>query len=588
MMRKHGWAVLAVLLVVAAGAQSARAGAVEDLHALFADEWAARLADNPLLATRAGVHDYDDRLPQVAPADFARRLDRDRAFLARLRAIPRDRLPAGEQLNYDLFAFVLSRRIERASFRDWRVPLLSDSGFHTALAHMADGVVMRTVADYENYLARLAAIPTYVDQNIANMRLGLDQGFTLPAVLVPRVAPTVKALIVEAPEESPFFTPFRRLPETLPAGERARLAEAARQTIAEQVTPAFVRFYRFLTGAYRQGARKTIGASDLPDGPAYYRFLVRYYTTLDVTPDEVHALGLREVKRIRTQMEAIIKGLDFKGNFADFLQFLRTDAQFYAKTPGELLREAAWIAKQIDGRMPAFFTRLPRLPYGIAPVPDDLAPGYTTGRYWGAPVGGRRGGLFMVNTYALDQRPLYVLPALTLHEAVPGHHHQIALARELDDLPQFRRALYLSAFGEGWALYAEKLGREMGLYDTPYKDFGRLTYEMWRASRLVVDTGIHAMGWSADKARRFMAENTALSLHNIETEVDRYISWPGQALAYKMGELKILELRERAEKALGPRFDLRRFHDAVLENGALPLPALERRIDAFIAAARGD
>ncbi|GEQ99151.1 hypothetical protein JCM17844_27880 [Iodidimonas gelatinilytica] len=319
----------------------------------------------------------------------------------------------------------------------------------------------------------------------------------------------------------------------------------------------------------------------MPDGDAYYAMLIRQYTTLDLSAQEIHRIGLSEVARIKSEMEAIIDGLGFEGSFADFLEFLRTDPQFYAKTPQELLNRAAWIAKQADEKLPAFFKTLPRMPYGVRAVPDAIAPNYTTGRYWG-PVDGVRGGLYMVNTHALDKRPLYSLPSLTLHEAVPGHHLQIALAREIKDVPEFRRAMYVVAFGEGWGLYTEKLGVDMGIYETPYEQFGRLTYEMWRAGRLVVDTGIHAMGWSREEAVAFFTENSALSLHNINTEVDRYISWPGQALGYKMGELKLLELRARAEKALGDRFDIRAFHDAVLENGSLPLPILEQMIDRYI------
>jgi uncharacterized protein (DUF885 family) len=349
--------------------------------------------------------------------------------------------------------------------------------------------------------------------------------------------------------------------------------------------PAYRALLTFFTGEYEPGARATIAAFELPEGKAYYAWLVRYYTTLDTTPEEVHRTGQAETSRIRREMDEVIRKVAFQGSFAEFLEFLRKDPRFYAKSADELLKQAAFIAKRMDGRLPSLFGRLPRQPYGVEPVPDDLAPKYTSGRYVGAPLDGRRAGTYWVNTHALESRPLYALEALTLHESVPGHHLQIALAKELDGLPPFRRYTYVDAFGEGWGLYSERLGIEAGFYTDPYSDFGRLTYEMWRACRLVVDTGIHAMAWSRQQAVDFMAERTALSRHEIGTEVDRYISWPGQALAYKMGELKIRELRERAEKALGPRFDVRAFHDAVLANGAVPLDVLDRQIGEFIATA---
>jgi uncharacterized protein (DUF885 family) len=373
------------------------------------------------------------------------------------------------------------------------------------------------------------------------------------------------------------------MPGSITAADQKRLRAEAEAILREHLLPALGALHRFFVEDYSPAARETLGATALPDGEDYYAMLIRSYTTLDLSAAEIHQIGLDEAARIRAEMQVIIDDLGFEGSFADFLAFLRTDPQFYAQTSQELLNRAAWIAKQIDEKLPAFFKTLPRIPYGVRAVPDAMAPNYTTGRYWG-PVDGVRGGLFMVNTYDLGKRPLYNLPALTLHEGVPGHHLQTALARENQDVPEFRKAMYVVAFGEGWGLYSEKLGQDMGIYQTPYEHFGRLTYEMWRAGRLVVDTGLHAMGWSRDAAIAFFQENSALSQHNIETEVDRYISWPGQALGYKLGEMKILDLRARAEKALGDRFDLRLFHDALLGNGSLPLPLLDQQIDAFIAA----
>ena len=583
-------ALLALVASAAAGlAPAGHAAASPASHALaqlINEQWAADLKADPLLATQSGDSRYNDRLPVATAAEFERAAKLDAAFLARLRRIDRAALRPEEQLNLDLLDFVLRERVALAPFRGYRIPLVSDEGFHIEVTRMADGVPMRTVRDYEDYLARLAAIPEYFRENLANLRTGLADGFTLPAAILPGVITVIDAQQFPNAEASPFYEPFRHLPESIEPDDRARLALAARATIESAVLPAYRELKRFFTEEYLPGARRTVGAGDLPDGERYYAALVRFYTNLDVTPDEVHAIGLREVARIHGEMQEVIRRTGFDGDFPAFLSFLRSDPQFYAKTPDELLKDAAFIAKQIDGRLPGYFGRLPRLPYSVEPVPADIAPNYTMGRYAPPPLGGTRGGQFWVNTYALDTRPLYVLPALTLHEAVPGHHLQGALAMELEHVPPFRRKLYPHAFGEGWGLYAEKLGVEMGMYRTPYEEFGRLTYEMWRACRLVVDTGLHAKCWSRQQALDYLAAYTALSLHEVRTELERYIAWPGQALAYKMGELKILELRARAERTLGARFDLREFHDAVLGNGGIPLPVLERQIDAYLARVR--
>jgi uncharacterized protein (DUF885 family) len=553
------------------------------LAQLFDDERAFTWREDPLAATYDGVHDYDDRLPSVTPAAQQRRVEADREFLRRLHAIDRSALVPQEQVSYDLFDFMVAQRLALANHREWRVPLNSDSGFHADVLLLHELANPRSTADYERYIARLEDLPRYFDENIANMRQGLRDGFTLPAEILPGISGVVAAEQFATPEDSPFFAPFAKFPATVPEAERARLAAAGRAAIARDVLPAYARFQEFFEREYRPGARRTLAASDLPDGRAYYADLVRYFTTLpDATPDDVHQTGLAEVARIRAEMEAIVREVGFKGSFDEFLAFLRTDPQFYARTPEQLLREAAWITREIDGRTPAFFGKLPRTPFTVKPVPDALAPNYTGGRYNPGAIGAA--GEYWVNTYALDKRPLYVLPALTLHEAVPGHHLQGALARELLGVPRFRLNFYPHAFGEGWALYGEKLGEELGVYHTPYQRFGRLTYEMWRACRLVVDTGMHWKDWSRQQALDYLAANTALSTHEVRTEVDRYIAWPGQALAYKIGELKILELRARAEAALGDRFDIRAFHDALLENAGVTLPVLERHIDEFIAA----
>ena len=569
-------------LVLACAATVARAeDAGDTLSRLFDDERAFVWREDPLAATYDGVHAYDDRLPSVTPADQQRRMDADREFLRRLHAIDRATLEAREQVSYELFEFMVSQRIALARHREWRAPLTSDSGFHADVLLMHEIAGLRSTADYERYLARLRDLPRYFDENIANMRLGLREGFTLPAEILPGISLVVAAEQFAKPEDSPFFDPFEDFPATVPGSDRARLATAGRAVIEAAVLPAYAKFQQFFENEYRPGARRSLAASALPDGRAYYADLVRYFTTLpEATPEQVHQTGLAEVARIRAAMEAIIREVAFEGDFAAFLAFLRTDPQFYATSPEQLLREAAWIAKEIDGHTPQYFGRLPRTPFTVKPVPEPLAPNYTAGRYNPGAMGAA--GEYWVNTYALDKRPLYVLPALTLHEAAPGHHLQGALARELEAVPRFRLNFYPHAFGEGWGLYSEKLGEEFGVYHTPYQRFGRLTYEMWRACRLVVDTGMHWKGWSRQQALDYLAANTALSTHEIRTEVDRYIAWPGQALAYKIGELAILEQRRRAEAALGARFDIRSFHDAVLENGGVTLPVLERHIDEFI------
>jgi uncharacterized protein (DUF885 family) len=449
---------------------------------------------------------------------------------------------------------------------------------------MYEAMPFDSVADYENYLARLEALAPYFDQNIGNMREGLSLGITQPKAILEGIEASISGPIVDNAADSVYFTPFKNIPGHFEASERARLETAAAAAIEQVVVPAYEGFLAFFNNEYKPGARDDLAASTLPDGQAYYAELVKYFTTLDdATPEAIHELGLSEVARIRAEMDTILRQVEFDGSFANFVEFLRTDSRFYVEDARDFLKEAAYIAKKIDGQMPAFFRTLPRLPYGIMPVPDDIAPNYTTGRYWGAPIGGRRGGYYLVNTYALETRPLYELAALTAHEAAPGHHHQAAIRQEIEGAPEFRRAFYPHAFGEGWGLYAEKLGIEFGIYETPYDHFGRLSYEMWRAARLVIDTGIHIKGWTREQARQYLAENTALSLHNVRTEVDRYIAWPGQALAYKMGELKILELRERAERELGPAFDIRDFHDVVLSDGGVTLSILDEQVDRYIS-----
>lgn len=569
-----------VLLCSACATSSA-----DRLHALVDREWSWRLHESPLLATSVGVHDSDDRLDHVDAATQQRHLEHWRAIAAELAAVPGDQLPVADRVTRAVLAEEVRADIAEIEHRAYLMPLVGDSGFYMDIAQLPRGHVYRTVTDYEHYLARLRDLPRYFDENIALMREGLSRGLTTPqVVLAGRDTAARQHAEVADPTQSVFYAPFNQIPATIPAADAARLRDEARAVIAQAVIPAYTGVARFLSEIYIPGARKTLGASQLPDGPAFYRAMIREHLTRDMTPEAVRDIGLREVERITGEMEAIRREVGFAGDLPAFFVHLRTAPEFYAATPEALLMRASWIAKRIDGQLPRFFATLPRQPYGVEPVPAAIAPFYTGGRYVGADLNSGRSGTYWVNTYDLPSRPLYVLPALTLHEAVPGHHLQGAIAAEQTDLPAFRRRAYFDVTGEGWGLYAEKLGEEMGIYTTPYERFGRLTYEMWRACRLVVDTGIHAFGWTRDQARAYMRDHTALSEHEIETEVDRYIGWPGQALAYKIGELAIRDLRARAERALGPRFDLRRFHDAVLGGGSLPLDVLEDQIQRFIAA----
>jgi uncharacterized protein (DUF885 family) len=576
---------LTVLAAPMAPAKNSEAGS--KLHALLDEAWETELREDPLFADSVGDRRFGDRLPAVGVADQARRAEADRKLVERLLFIDPAGLSETDRDSYTLFRVTLEDSIHHFELHGYRFPINADSGFHMEFAQLPDQAPLDTTHDFENYIARLRAFPEYSRQNVELLREGLQTGWTLPQAALKGYEKTIEAHVVADVASSRFWKPFASFPAGVPEGDRARLRAAGEKAIREDVVPAYRAFLEFMTRDYMPRARVTVGAGDMEGGKEYYAFLVRHFTTLDRTPEQIHALGLEEVKRIRAEMEEVIRKTGFAGTFADFLKFLRTDPRFYAKTPEELLKQAAWIAKRVDGKLPSFFGRLPRQPYGVEPVPAEIAPKYTGGRYVGAPPGGKKAGTYWVNTYALESRPLYVLESLTLHEAVPGHHLQIALSAELTDLPPFRRFLYVDAFGEGWGLYSEHLGLEMGLYTDPYSNFGRLTYEMWRACRLVVDTGLHAKGWTRRRAIDYLASNTALSLHECTTETDRYIAWPGQALAYKMGELKLRELRRRAEEALGTRFDIREFHDRVLAGGTVTLPILDARIDAYICSARG-
>ncbi len=552
------------------------------LNDFFQDVQEYRQSQNPVWAAREGDENAKGKLRDVSPEAYAKRKDTLLKLIDELEDIKRENLLEEEQISYDMMMTQLKQEVAEVDFKTYEMPLTAEYGFHAQTTNLSNAFRFRTAEDYKDYIALLGAIPTFFEQNVANMRAGMERGFTVPRAVLDGYSDSIKVYIKEDPTETVWYRPFKSLPESINAEDKEALQQEAAEVIASSVVPQYQAYLTFFEQEYLPAAKKTIAAYDYPNGKAFYQNQIKHYTTLDLTPDEIHEIGLKEVARIRKEMEEVIKTTGFEGSFDDFLHFLRTDEQFYAKTPEELLKEAAYMSKKMDHQLPKFFGKLPRQPYGVVPVPAEIAPKYTTGRYSGAPIDSDRAGEYWVNTYALEKRPLYNLEALTLHEAVPGHHLQTALAQELTDLPKFRQNTYISAFGEGWGLYSEKLGLEAGFYEDPYSNFGRLTYEMWRAMRLVVDTGMHAKGWSREKAIDMMASNTALSTHNVRTEIDRYISWPAQALSYKLGELKILELREKAEKELGENFDIRKFHDAVLSNGSIPLSVLEDQIHQFI------
>ena len=548
---------------------------------IYDEYWDYELRFDPFRATSSGDYRFSDRVPDVSePAQRARLLQL-REFAEQLDAT--DPHSSADALNAAILRFILEHEISLGEFAPWRIPFLSDAGFHMDIGYTVSSTRFENVDDYADYLARLEALPRFLGQNRANMQLGIESGFTQPREIMDNILVSFDAQVTESADTHPLYSPFLDMPDTVLAADQERLRAEARRLLEKKVIPAYAGVRDFMHERYVPNARTTLGASELPEGEAYYAALVRYYTTLDsATPDNVHERGLREVARIREEMNDVIAETGFDGSFDEFLEFLRTDPQFYARTPEELLMRAAWIAKKTDGRLPAYFGKLPRQPYSVEPVPAEIAPNYTAGRYVPAPPGGPRGGQYWVNTHALETRALYQLVALSLHEGVPGHHLQGALAYEVEDAPRFRQHFYPHAYGEGWGLYVEKLGVEMGLYDTPYDHFGRLSYEMWRACRLVIDTGIHAKGWTREQAVDYLASNTALSMHEVGTEIDRYIAWPGQALAYKIGELTLWDLRREAEAALGDAFDIREFHDVVLTSGGVPLELLKSMIRAYI------
>ncbi len=559
----------------AAAAPTAVDGADARFTAIYTAEWAWRTGQAGISAS-GEPQPNNGRLDDVGAASQQQRLDYWRKVMQQLDAVDVRQLSPENRVNYAVYREQIRNFIADQQFKQWQMPFNSDSAFWSDVGYELGGDKLRTAADYHGYLDRLGQIPHYFAQQIANMRLGLARGFSVPReVLKGRDRSIAAVAELKDPTASSFYAPFKQMPATLSADQAQALRGEAVQRIRDQVIPAYAKLLKFFDDEYVPQARSTLAAEALPDGKAYYRQQIREYTTLDLPPDEIHRIGLEQVAKIHAEMLDVVRQTGFRGSFAEFLHYLRTDPQFYAKTPQELLDKTAWVAKEVDGRMGRFFGHLPRERFTIEPVPDAIAPYYTSGR--GGP------DVYLVNTYDLKSRPLYNMPALTLHESYPGHALQLELAEEDRGQPAFRRHGYISAYGEGWGLYSEYLGNEMGIYRTPWQKFGYLTYQMWRACRLVVDTGIHHLGWTRQQAIDYLTENTALSPLEIANEVDRYISWPGQADSYELGYLKILELRARAEQALGDKFDIRAFNDTVLSTGSVPLPVLQARIDRFIA-----
>ncbi|MCS0612536.1 DUF885 family protein [Massilia kyonggiensis] len=559
--------------IAAPVAAKATAKADARFQAIYKAEWQWRVKQR-LAWEEDEPRDVRDALPKVDARTQAARLAMWEGVLRQLDGIRPADLSRAEQINYAVYRAQIAAFVAAQRFREYEQPVNADSAFWSDIAYIARRP-LKNAEEYRAYLAQLADLPRYFGEELDNMRAGLARGFTPPQVtLAGRDAPLLNIVNAKAPEDTVWYTPFKEMPATIPMDEQTRLRTQGIALIDSAVKPAYAKALAFFRDEYVPKARTTLAAERLPDGKAYYQSKIVEYTTTDMTAQQIHQIGLSEMAKIRAEMQQTKEKAGFRGDLPAFLAFLRSDPQFYAKTPEELLKSAAWIAKKFDGKADQYFGYLPRRRFAIVPVPADQAPYYTSAR--GGP------GIYLVNTYNLPARALYSLPALTLHESAPGHAFQMPVALEQQGVPPFRRA-YISAYGEGWALYCERLGSEMGMYETPYETFGMLSYQAWRASRLVVDTGIHALGWTREQAQAYMHDNTALSDHEIATEVDRYISWPGQALSYYLGEMAIIESRKKAEAALGDKFDIRAFHDTVLQLGSVPLPVLKARIDTFIA-----
>ncbi len=551
------------------------------LDELFREDWEHGLLEFPESATYLGDNRYNDRLTDLSAGAIERRKAHEREMLERIRKFGRSALQGQDAISYDLFLFDKQRSVESQKFPLELIPMTQMDGPQIAFGQLAASMPFESAGDYGNYIRRLETFPEYLDQVMALMRRGLESGWVPPAVPMRSVPAQIEGQIVDDPADSALAGPFKKFPQDMSRDEQDRLRIQGESVLREHVMPALRRFAAFVKDTYLPGCRVNISASSLEDGAAYYQYAIRQMTTTDLTPQQIHDIGESEVARIRSRMEELIREVDFKGSFQDFLRFLRTDARFFYTKPEDLVAGYALISKRMDAELPKLFAVLPRTPYGVREIPRYEAPAQTTAYYLPSAADGSRAGYFYVNTYRLETRPKYEMEALCLHEAVPGHHLQIARAQELNNLPDFRRNAVYTAYVEGWGLYAESLGDDIGFYSGPYSKFGQLTYEMWRACRLVVDTGMHALGWGRQQAIDYMLENTAKTLNDVTVEIDRYIVWPAQALAYKLGELKIKELRAKAKAQLGSGFDIRKFHNAILDNGPLPLSILENQIDQW-------
>jgi uncharacterized protein (DUF885 family) len=551
-------------------------------EALLDKHWAWYLETNPTFATSLGVRDYDDRLGDPSLEAYDTKIAETKEFLEKFNALHVANLSEDNQLNHKLMLMGLENTIAGSAYGGKYMIMNNRGGPHTNITGLANRLPFFNKVDYQSYVSRLSAMPEFVDKSTSRLRAGLDAGWVQPCAPMQGYETSIQTHIVDQAEDSVLLDPFDKKPASMAQSDFDEFKAQAAAQVEKHIVPALKKFETFYMDEYAPKCREDVGTSSMPGGAEYYAHRVKMFTTTDRTPDEVHNIGLSEVARIRAEMDEVQKQAGFDGTFKEFQKYLRTNPDFYPKTAEERMNAAAVILKKMDGKLPELFTKFPRMPYGIKEIPLDIAERTTTA-YYNRPAGdGSRAGFYFINTTNLDKRPLYEMEALSLHEAVPGHHFQLALAQELP-LPNFRKYGGFTAFSEGWGLYSERLGLDVGFYETPYTNFGRLSYEMWRACRLVVDTGMHSKGWTRQQAIDYMVENTGLSLKNITNEVDRYITWPGQALAYKTGELKIRELREKAEKELGEKFDLRLFHDAVLENGAVPLSVLEEKINAWIA-----
>ena len=582
---KYGGRAIVFLFFLCAGAfaQDSRINeTAKTLHDLFAAEWDYQMEQRPTWASSLGDRRWNDRWSDSSLDAIYQRHNHDIATLTKLTKIDRAALSPSDQLNYDLFKKDYENDIEDFQYRWYLLPLNQLGGVHT-VNQLAETLRFDTLKDYEDWLARLKALPVRVDQTIALMRIGMKERIILPKIVVQRVPAQIDHQIVSDPKASPLYKPFTKFSSSIAESDQVRLAKAAQVTIAETVVPAYRKLKEFVVNDYLPAAWDQVGIWQLPNGAAMYASATRHNTTTDLSPQEIHEIGLKEVKRIRAEMQAILDKLGFRGSFTEFTKFLHGDEKFYFKSERELLEAYRALSRRIDPLLVKVFRTLPRMPYGIEPLPANIAPDSPAGLYRGPAADGSRAGTFSVNTFKPEIRPKYEMMALSLHEGVPGHHLQIALAMEQQGIPNFRRYGGYTAFIEGWGLYAESLGDEMGLYDDPYSKFGQLMYEIWRASRLVVDTGMHYLRWDRPRAIDFMVANTAKQELEVTAEIDRYIVWPGQALAYKIGQLKITELRAKAKQALGDEFDVRDFHDELLKDGALPLDRLEVKMNAWIA-----